>query len=92
MSGIFSAIEISSSGMSVQRKKMDVVAQNIANVDTAKTPEGTPYRRKRAIVSEGDLGGSFQSQMKQAHGKLSKTHANHLSGVSRQRRNHGDRQ
>lgn len=83
MAGIFSAIEISASGMTVQRKKMDAVAQNIANVDTARTPEGTPYRRRRVIVSEGNSGSSFQASMTRAHNKLFKTHANHISGVAR---------
>ena len=52
MSGILSAIEMSSKGLSVQRAKMNTVAENMANVETAETPEGGPYRRKRVVVSE----------------------------------------
>ena len=83
MSGIFTALEISSSGMSVQRKKMDAVAENIANIDTTRTPEGGPYRRKRALVSEVTEKPSFRAAMRRANDKLVKTNSRHLPGISR---------
>jgi len=47
---MFSAIDIASSGLSAQRMRMDVIAGNIANVNTTRTEEGGPYIRKRTIM------------------------------------------
>ena len=47
--GIFSTINIASSGLSAQRTRLDVISNNIANVDTTRTPEGGPFRRSRVI-------------------------------------------
>jgi len=61
MSGILNAIGISSRGLSVQRAKMNTVAQNMANAETTQTEEGGPYRRKRVLVSEQPEAGLFKS-------------------------------
>ncbi|MDP8207020.1 MAG: flagellar basal body rod protein FlgC [Candidatus Electryonea clarkiae] len=50
--GIFSAIDISSTGLSAQRKRMNAIAENIANVNTTRTPEGGPYRRRISFFEE----------------------------------------
>lgn len=42
----FSVFAISASGMTAERLRMDVIANNIANVNTTRTPEGGPYRRQ----------------------------------------------
>lgn len=42
----FSAFKISSRGMSIQKKKMELITENIANTSTTKTSEGKPYQRK----------------------------------------------
>ncbi len=42
---LFTSLAISSSGMTAQRVRMDVVAQNLANAETTRTPEGGPYQR-----------------------------------------------
>lgn len=85
MSGIFRSIDISASGMSVQRRKMDAVSENIANIDTARTAKGGPYRRQRVMVSEAK-GGSFDSQLQASltnrHGKLARTNSRHMQGMS----------
>jgi flagellar basal-body rod protein FlgC len=46
---VFSSFEISASGLTAQRLRMDVVANNIANVNTTRTAEGGPYRRQRVV-------------------------------------------
>ena len=46
---IFSSMDVSASGLTAQRLRMDVISNNIANVDTTRTPEGGPYRRQRVI-------------------------------------------
>jgi len=50
--GLFSSIRLSASGMRGQRAKMDVVSRNLANAETTKTAEGTPYRRQRVVFEE----------------------------------------
>lgn len=43
--GLFSSIDISATGLSAQRVRMDVISNNIANVNTTRTPEGDAFRR-----------------------------------------------
>lgn len=50
--GLFQAFNISASGMTAERFRTDIIAQNIANVNTTSTKEGTPYRRKIVTFSE----------------------------------------
>ena len=50
----FNGMNISSSGMSAQRLRMDVISQNIANVNTTRDENGNPYRRKAVVFSEKD--------------------------------------
>ncbi len=47
----FSAIDISASALRAERFRMELIAQNIANVNTTRTAEGGPYRRKEAVFS-----------------------------------------
>jgi flagellar basal-body rod protein FlgC len=48
--GLFNAINIAASGLSAQRTRTDVIADNIANVSTTRTNEGGPYKRSRVIM------------------------------------------
>ncbi len=48
----FSILNISATGLTAQRLRMDVISDNIANVNTTRTPEGGPYRRKVILFSE----------------------------------------
>ena len=50
--GLFQAFDISASGMTAERFRMDTIAQNIANVNTTRTEDGTPYRRKVVTFAE----------------------------------------
>lgn len=50
--GLFTSFDISSSGLTAQRLRMDIISQNIANVNTTQTEDGTPYRRKTVQFSE----------------------------------------
>lgn len=53
--GLFQAFNISASGMTAERFRTDIIAQNIANVNTTSTKEGTPYRRKIVTFSEKNV-------------------------------------
>jgi flagellar basal-body rod protein FlgC len=48
----FSALHISASGLTAQRLRMDTISQNIANVNTTRTADGNPYRRKVTLFEE----------------------------------------
>ncbi len=43
---IFSSFDVNASGLTAQRYRMDVISENIANANTTRTQDGTPYRRK----------------------------------------------
>lgn len=45
MLGVFSAMEVSASGLSAQRVRMNTIASNMANAQTTRTEGGGPYRR-----------------------------------------------
>ncbi len=46
------SFSISAKGMSLQKKKMDLIAENIANINTTKTADGSAYRRKYLRIEE----------------------------------------
>ncbi|MFH1675695.1 MAG: flagellar basal body rod protein FlgC [bacterium] len=50
--GLFGTLNISASGMTAQRMRMDVIADNIANANTTRTPQGGPFRRHLAVFAE----------------------------------------
>jgi flagellar basal-body rod protein FlgC len=44
------SINISGSGLTAQKLRMDIISENIANIDTTRTEEGGPYRRKMVVL------------------------------------------
>jgi flagellar basal-body rod protein FlgC len=48
---LFSSLQVSSSGMSAQRTRAELLVENMANSETTRTPEGGPYRRKDVVFS-----------------------------------------
>jgi flagellar basal-body rod protein FlgC len=53
--GLFQSFDISASGMTAERFRIDTIAENIANVNTTRTEDGTPYRRKIVTFQEKNL-------------------------------------
>ena len=51
MLGNFSAIDISASGLSAERLRMEITANNIANAGTTMTANGDPYRRQAVVFA-----------------------------------------
>ena len=45
------SLEISASGLYAQRKRMDVISSNLANIESTHTDSGGPYRRKMVVMS-----------------------------------------
>ncbi len=62
----FKSFNISASGMTAERLRMDIISRNIANANTTRTAAGTPYRRKMAVFSE--VKSSFGSYLEQSLG------------------------
>jgi flagellar basal-body rod protein FlgC len=58
---LFSVLSVSASGMSAQRARAELLAENLANAETTRTPEGGPYRRKDAIFSSEGVASPFGS-------------------------------
>ncbi len=52
---LIQSLKISKSGLSAQRTKMNVIAENLANVDTTKTEEGGPYKRNIVVFESEPL-------------------------------------
>ncbi|ONI37733.1 flagellar basal body rod protein FlgC [Candidatus Epulonipiscium fishelsonii] len=42
----FDGMNIAATGLTAQRQRLDIISQNLANVETTRTPEGGPYQRK----------------------------------------------
>ena len=83
ISGIFRAIEISASGLSAQRTKMNVVSENIANVQTTRTPQGGPYKRQRVRFAEKPDWAPFGKELRQAAVRLRQSRTGHMVNPNR---------
>jgi len=61
--GMFDSFNISSTGLTAQRLRMDLISNNIANANTTRTPEGGPYVRKRAIFAPVNIRPNYKSPL-----------------------------
>ncbi len=50
--GFYDSVEISASGLSAERLAMDVIANNIANANTTRTPQGGAFKRQLVIFAQ----------------------------------------
>ena len=67
--GFFSALESSASALTAQRLRMDTISENIANVNTTRTEDGTPYRRKTVIFEAQNANAPFSTYLSEASRK-----------------------
>ncbi|HEY1546436.1 MAG TPA: flagellar basal body rod protein FlgC [Kofleriaceae bacterium] len=51
----FTAMEVSASGLSAQRTRMNVAASNLANAETTQAAGGGPYKRRDVVLATADL-------------------------------------
>lgn len=65
---LFGSFDVTASGLTAQRYRMDVIAENIANVDTTRTADGDPYRRKTVVFQEKGTGATFSNFLTRAEG------------------------
>lgn len=61
--GLFSIMDIASTGIFAERMRMNVIANNIANANTTKAADGKPYRRK-FVIFESKLQDEFHNGVK----------------------------
>ncbi len=54
-------MDITTSALTAERYRMDVIAHNIANIDTTRGADGEPYRRRLVVFQEQEM--NFQSTL-----------------------------
>lgn len=57
---IFGSLGISATGLSAQRARIEAIAMNIANAETTRTADGTPYRRRVVMLQEASFAPIFR--------------------------------
>jgi flagellar basal-body rod protein FlgC len=67
---LFDAIDTAASGLSAERLRMDVTAENLANAQTTRGADGQPYRRKVVVLQEA-AGPTFGSTLDGAMNRAS---------------------
>jgi flagellar basal-body rod protein FlgC len=55
--GLFGALDVSASGMTAERMRMDVIASNLANANTTRGANGRPYQRQEVVLKTAGNGG-----------------------------------
>lgn len=78
---LFAGLNISALGLTAQRKRMNAIANNMANAETTRTEEGGPYKRK-IVLLKANAQQSFASTLKSFGTKLTATSQAHFSDVS----------
>lgn len=75
----FGGFNISAKGLSIQREKMNLIAENIANADTIRGENGQPYKRKYMTVEQKPNAFQFMGMQNQSTVKLNTSNENHIS-------------
>lgn len=57
-----SVFGLSASGLTAHRRRMDLIATNLANIETTRTARGGPYRRKLIVMRSEPLE-DFESRL-----------------------------
>lgn len=65
------SLQISASGLTAERLRLDVISNNIANVNTTRGTDGQPYRRQQVIFAAQQSGSAFASHLARARGQNS---------------------
>ena len=58
---LFHLLSVSASGLESQRRRAELLTENLANAETTRTPQGGPYRRKDVIFESAKAEQPFQS-------------------------------
>lgn len=79
ISGSLFGLEISSRGMSIQRRKMDLISQNIANADSVRDANSEPYKRKMLTVQQEQNTFAKNLSIENNILELNRTDSNHIN-------------
>ncbi|WP_296972494.1 flagellar basal body rod protein FlgC [Tepidanaerobacter sp. EBM-38] len=63
--GFFNSLDVSASGLTAQRLRLDTISNNIANANTTRTEEGGPFQRERVVFQERNTATSFSNYLNQ---------------------------
>lgn len=77
--GSLFGLGISARGMGIQRKRMDLISQNIANADSVRTADGQPYQRKALQIKENQNSFASKLSIEGQILKLNTNNSNHFS-------------
>ncbi len=62
----FTSMDISASALAAERTRMNLISSNLANVNSTRTAEGGPYRRKDAVFAATPVERSFGAALNKA--------------------------
>lgn len=77
----FTSINTSATALTAQTLRMDVISENIANVNTTKTADGTPYKRKTVVFEEIGDKRPFASLFTEAYGSNANGNGVHVNEI-----------
>ena len=69
--GMFTSFDVNASGMTAQRFRMDIISENVANANTTRTSDGSPYVRKVVTFTEKDSQTPFHRVLNKATDRYS---------------------
>lgn len=79
---MFGALEASASGLTAERLRMDVTAENLANAQTTRTAAGGPYRRKEVVLASVERSAGFGAQLASAMGASERPAGVEVAGIT----------
>ncbi len=62
----FNTMNISASGLTAQRIRMDVISENLANINTTRATDGKPYKRRIVLFEERKDLSPFETMLNKA--------------------------
>lgn len=77
----FNSINVSASGLTAERLRMDLISENIANANTTRTPSGGPYRRKVPIFRAQEAN-AFEQLLNKAKGMNTLGNGVEIAGIA----------
>lgn len=78
LQGLFSGIDISTSALKANRRAMEIISENIANINTTRTKDGGPYQKQTPVYNE-IKGTQFNQMLSDASMRLAVTSRDHIN-------------
>ncbi|WP_026475995.1 flagellar basal body rod protein FlgC [Alkaliphilus transvaalensis] len=78
---LFNSINVSATGLTAERLRLDTISKNIANANTTRTSNGGPYRRQVVVFKNKDDHGPFSQHLNRANGNQPKMNGVEVVGI-----------